>query len=121
MAMGFVVAGCFAGFPDHDPRGDLSIVAKIEAADSVLIASVDYVEGDYMDPATILVEMAPDTDDADVRAVMCEIVIPARIAIQGSEGLSIVVVDDAREVTESDWDFRCGHPSTPSPAAAPAS
>ena len=119
LASGLVVAGCFSGFSDYDQRGDADISARISAANSPLISHVNHREGDYMDPATIVIYMASDTDAAAVRTVLCDIAIPARTAGRPSDGLSIEVVDEAAQLVGLDLNFDCSfRPSPPSPSAS---
>jgi hypothetical protein len=83
---------------DYDQRGGPAIAAKIRAASSPIVTEVFYLEGDYMDAASVHVTLRAGTPEADALALVCEVIVPTIQDGDPPEGFSVALWDRDRVV-----------------------
>lgn len=77
---------------------DMLVVQAIERADSPIVAAVRYNEADYVDEATIDVELRGEPSSAEIQDLVCRIIVPVLRQHHARESLGISIWDGHKPV-----------------------
>lgn len=89
-ALALALAGCYStSTPGLERAGE-----RVRQAESPLIVSVEYQQGDSLDPEELTVRLVPTATEADRAAVWCEVIMPLGAASRNTYVRGSGVADD---------------------------
>lgn len=90
-ALALALAGCYStSTPGLERAGE-----RVRQAESPLIVSVEYQQGDSLGPEELTVRLVPTATEADRAAVWCEIIMPLGAASRNTYVGGSGVADDS--------------------------